>query len=588
MAQSHILSVVEPDGTTGSVPRSRDPMEGDLQVQLDDRELWTRFRSLTNEMIVTKNGRRMFPVVKVSVSGLDPAAMYTLLLEFVQVDPHRWKYVNGEWVPGGKAEAAPPNPIYIHPESPNFGGHWMKEPVSFAKVKLTNKTNGSGQIMLNSLHKYEPRVHLVRVGVEQRRVLTFPFPETQFIAVTAYQNEEVTSLKIKYNPFAKAFLDAKERPEGVYQRDFQSYQPQSNYPQYPSSWLNFLPTNSTVYTSGLTNSTNSDRYSPQGVSLKGHRSVPYTIPSRDGHTSTPPITGIQYSEPSYNASGGYPWTTQSNSTVSWPMTTLSSTPPHNSPSATPGNISPSVHHIHHPSPILPTNTVFTTLNPVLPTYKTDSGGYDRNISITPHSNSLNLITYDKSPSPTENFDKFYQKSDAAASYNKTPSPVLPAEKNTPSPSTANSSPILSNYSAANIISNYKGKSPVREGSPNIVTYWQHQQHVVDNPIYSITYDYSTPDYTNLAPISNDYPLDIYRNDVNNYKDKINYDDASYRNNYKENNIYRINRVDNNEEYHEKRLEEPPMDEKNRGLSESENETNESESSQPGSWTNLNQ
>jgi hypothetical protein len=24
-------------------------------------------------------------------------------------------------VPGGKAEAAPNNPVYIHPESPNFG-----------------------------------------------------------------------------------------------------------------------------------------------------------------------------------------------------------------------------------------------------------------------------------------------------------------------------------------------------------------------------------------------------------------------------------------------------------------------------------
>lgn len=65
-------------------------------------------------------------------------------------------------VPGGKAEAPPNNPIYVHPESPNFGAHWMKEPISFAKVKLTNKTNGNGQIMLNSLHKYEPRVHLVR------------------------------------------------------------------------------------------------------------------------------------------------------------------------------------------------------------------------------------------------------------------------------------------------------------------------------------------------------------------------------------------------------------------------------------------
>lgn len=34
-----------------------------LMVNLDDRELWCRFQNLTNEMIVTKNGRRMFPVV---------------------------------------------------------------------------------------------------------------------------------------------------------------------------------------------------------------------------------------------------------------------------------------------------------------------------------------------------------------------------------------------------------------------------------------------------------------------------------------------------------------------------------------------
>lgn len=51
-------------------------------------------------------------------------------------------------VPGGKAEVPPSNAIYIHPESPNFGAHWMKEPISFAKVKLTNKTNGNGQVGL--------------------------------------------------------------------------------------------------------------------------------------------------------------------------------------------------------------------------------------------------------------------------------------------------------------------------------------------------------------------------------------------------------------------------------------------------------
>ncbi|CAH1388595.1 unnamed protein product [Nezara viridula] len=192
-------------------------------VELEERDLWLRFQALTNEMIVTKSGRRMFPVVKISVCGLDPNAMYTLLLEFVQVEQHRWKYVNGEWIAGGKAETPPPNVVYLHPESPNFGAHWMKEAVSFAKVKLTNKANGNGQIMLNSLHKYEPRVHIVRVGNEQRKVLAYPFPETQFIAVTAYQNEEVTALKIKHNPFAKAFLDAKERPENNQQsRDYQT------------------------------------------------------------------------------------------------------------------------------------------------------------------------------------------------------------------------------------------------------------------------------------------------------------------------------------------------------------------------------
>lgn len=52
------------------------------------------------------------------------------------------------------------------------------------------------QIMLNSLHKYEPQVHIVRVGGAHRMVTNCAFPETQFIAVTAYQNEEVSVLRV--------------------------------------------------------------------------------------------------------------------------------------------------------------------------------------------------------------------------------------------------------------------------------------------------------------------------------------------------------------------------------------------------------
>lgn len=49
--------------------------------------------------------------------------------------------------------------------------------------------------MLNSLHKYQPRIHIIRVGAPEgeRTISTHTFPETQFIAVTAYQNEEVSA-----------------------------------------------------------------------------------------------------------------------------------------------------------------------------------------------------------------------------------------------------------------------------------------------------------------------------------------------------------------------------------------------------------
>ncbi|CAH1183629.1 unnamed protein product [Phaedon cochleariae] len=281
MAQHHIRTAVDSEISSGK--DKGDPIERDLSITLDDRDLWVRFQSFTNEMIVTKSGRRMFPVVKVTATGLDSKAMYTIHLEFVQIDPHRWKYVNGEWVPGGKAEGPPANPIYMHPESPNFGAHWMKESISFAKVKLTNKSNGTGQIMLNSLHKYEPRVHVVRVGTESSRVMTFPFPETQFIAVTAYQNEEVTSLKIKYNPFAKAFLDAKERPDSLYgQREFSSnYGQQPQYSQYGSWFLSHQP----MYASAAQMPPCQFRSSP---TLKRQKSAPYTIQRQKSASVSPP------------------------------------------------------------------------------------------------------------------------------------------------------------------------------------------------------------------------------------------------------------------------------------------------------------
>nr|BAJ04907.1 brachyury [Tubifex tubifex] len=287
-----LLKAVDVQLAAGRV--KSDPTERGLNVTLDDRQLWAQFQQLTNEMIVTKSGRRMFPVIRVSVSGLDASAMYSMLLDFVPADEHRWKYVNGEWSPCGKSQhqATPtpssgPSNVYVHPDSPNFGAHWMKEPVSFGKVKLSNKQHGHGQILLNSLHKYQPRIHIARVA-ENNNVATFSFPETTFVAVTAYQNEEITSLKIKYNPFAKAFQDTKERSETV-----------DGY--YPGDDISLLDTSRLVYqyTSGgcespwllsrsLAESSSYNNTTQYNNCIRPHqttRYAPYTSHHRPHHTS---------------------------------------------------------------------------------------------------------------------------------------------------------------------------------------------------------------------------------------------------------------------------------------------------------------
>ena len=52
------------------------------------------------------------------------------------------------------------------------------------------------QIILNSMHKYQPRVHVVQANdiftMRWNSFNTYAFEETVFIAVTAYQNEQVS------------------------------------------------------------------------------------------------------------------------------------------------------------------------------------------------------------------------------------------------------------------------------------------------------------------------------------------------------------------------------------------------------------
>ncbi|XP_039372212.1 T-box transcription factor TBX21 [Mauremys reevesii] len=194
-------------------------LAGKVQVMLNNYPLWAKFHKHQTEMLRTKQGRRMFPFLSFSLSGLDPVAHYRVCVDIVLVDQHHWRYQGGKWVQCGKAEGnMPGNRLYIHPDSPNTGAHWMRQEVSFGKLKLTNNkgasNNISQMIVLQSLHKYQPRLHVTEVkegegdeAYPSGNTQTFIFPETQFIAVTAYQNADITQLKIDHNPFAKGFRD---------------------------------------------------------------------------------------------------------------------------------------------------------------------------------------------------------------------------------------------------------------------------------------------------------------------------------------------------------------------------------------------
>ncbi|NXB98933.1 TBX22 factor, partial [Orthonyx spaldingii] len=205
---------------------------GGVQVELQGSELWRRFHDIGTEMIITKAGRyRPAPPPRSGFAfpGLEPLQQYYIAIDVVPVDSKRYRdvYHSSQWMVAGNTDHSCITPrLYIHPDSPCSGETWMRQIISFDRVKLTNNEMDDkghvaacppAQIILQSMHKYKPRVHVIaqdsRFDLAQIQSLpaegvqTFSFQETEFTTVTAYQNQQITKLKIDRNPFAKGFRD---------------------------------------------------------------------------------------------------------------------------------------------------------------------------------------------------------------------------------------------------------------------------------------------------------------------------------------------------------------------------------------------
>ena len=98
----------------------------------------------------------MFPAVVVSISCLDLESIYTIRLNVLPVDNKRYKFLQTEWVPVGRADKKSVYKEYVHPDSPNCGSYWMEKPLCFKFIKLTNNkgTTSKDQVRNYYVHVF--------------------------------------------------------------------------------------------------------------------------------------------------------------------------------------------------------------------------------------------------------------------------------------------------------------------------------------------------------------------------------------------------------------------------------------------------
>lgn len=110
----------------------------------------------------------MFPSVRVKVRNLDPCQQYYVAMDVMPVDskryrsalvfigsthltihllvylppcinPRRYVYHSSQWMVAGNTDHSCISPrLYVHPDSPCAGETWMRQVISFDRVKLTN------------------------------------------------------------------------------------------------------------------------------------------------------------------------------------------------------------------------------------------------------------------------------------------------------------------------------------------------------------------------------------------------------------------------------------------------------------------
>ncbi|TKR67692.1 hypothetical protein L596_023803 [Steinernema carpocapsae] len=188
-----------------------------VEVVLSNEKLWARFDAVGNEMVLTKKGRNPFPKFQLQISGLRPNEFYKVALSFDRTDDQRYKFNEGQMDSCGVGEPMQATEKVYHPDGIVDGMTWMQSAVKFDKLKLSNSESDPSRpcVKLLSMHKYHAVAHIYRVegynpvnpGIYHPDTLiaSIRIPHTTFVTVTAYQNQQLTNLKICNNNYARGF-----------------------------------------------------------------------------------------------------------------------------------------------------------------------------------------------------------------------------------------------------------------------------------------------------------------------------------------------------------------------------------------------
>ncbi|CAL2036417.1 unnamed protein product [Caenorhabditis brenneri] len=183
-------------------------------------DLWKMFHKEVNEMIVTKAGRNFFPKLEYNVKGLDSNKFYAMRIHMELADDNRYKFSNRVWMHSGKGDEQMEGRKPFHADGVRTGQEWMNTTISFDRVKITNDMKASNPCMipLHSMHKYVPVLtifeapsdHPFAMHSTSEPIASVRIPHTEFVAVTAYQNQRIIDLKIQFNSYAKGFRKEKQ------------------------------------------------------------------------------------------------------------------------------------------------------------------------------------------------------------------------------------------------------------------------------------------------------------------------------------------------------------------------------------------